>query len=78
MNDISNRKLELKEHHKMKEQINLSMIKNILTLRYDPTISNSIFINLILQKILELIYEKLDIDKIESIISEKQFKKKLH
>ena len=51
----------------MKQQINLSMIKNILTLRYDPTkqIQSSKFNT----ENFRPIYDKLDIDKIESIIS---------
>ena len=51
----------------MEQQIDLAMIKNILTLRYDPT-SQTKF-----QKFLpddfKSIYDELDIDKIESIIS---------
>lgn len=51
----------------MEQQIDLVMIKNILTLRYDPT-SQTKF-----QKFLpdnfKSIYDELDIDKIESIIS---------
>ena len=51
----------------MEHQINLSMIKNILTLRYDPTkqIKYSKF-NI---ENFKPIYDTLDIDKIESIIS---------
>ena len=51
----------------MEQEINHTMIKNILTLRYDPTKKTKF------QKFLpdnfKLIYEQLDIDKIESIIS---------
>ena len=51
----------------MEQEINRAMIKNILTLRYDPTKKTKF------QKFLpdnfKLIYEQLDIDKIESIIS---------
>ena len=67
MNDINNKKLELKEHQKMKPKINLSMIKNILTLRYDPTkkIQSSKFS----VKDFEPIHMNLDTNKIESIIS---------
>lgn len=67
MNDINNKKLELKERHKMVQQINLSMIKNILTLRYDPT--NEIQLDRFSPKNFEIIYDKLDIEKIESIIT---------
>lgn len=51
----------------MKKQINLEMIKNILTLRYDPT-SQTKFQKFVPDNF-KLIYDKLDIDKIESIIS---------
>ena len=51
----------------MEKQIDLTMIKNILTLRYDPT-SQTKF-----QKFLpdnfKTVYDELDVDKIESIIS---------
>ena len=67
MNDINNKKLELKERHKMLQQINLSMIKNILTLRYDPT--KEIQLDTFSPKNFELIYNELDTEKIESIIT---------
>ena len=67
MNDINNKKLELKEHQKMKPKINLSMIKNILTLRYDPT--KKIQSTKFSVKNFEPIHMNLDTNKIESIIS---------
>ena len=60
-------KIRIKRTSKMKQQINLPMIKNILTLRYDPTkqIQSSKFNT----ENFTPMYDKLDIDKIESIIS---------
>lgn len=51
----------------MKHEINLSMIKNILTLRYDPT--NQIQLSKFSAKNFEPIYDELDLEKIESIIT---------